>query len=156
MTTTLTQTDDTKILAQGYGPGAWHGPDMKAALDGVSAELAHFRPSPERHSIAEVALHHAFTVRNVRAKIAGSAPEPFPMEGEDWFAVTPKTKPAWPAVQKLVEKEHAALAQLVADVNEGRLASPLSEDERFEVVLGITCHAAYHAGQIQLLKKLAG
>lgn len=27
--------------------------------------------------------------------------------------------------------------------------------ERFELTLGITCHAIYHAGQIQRLKKLA-
>jgi len=42
----------TRILDEGYGPGAWHGPDLKAALADVSDELAFWRPSPQRHNIA--------------------------------------------------------------------------------------------------------
>jgi len=34
------------------------------------------------------------------------------------------------------------------------LASPLGESEWLDLVLGITCHAVYHAGQIQLIKRL--
>ena len=30
----------------------------------------------------------------------------------------------------------------------------LEDPERFNLVLGITCHAIYHAGQIQLIKRL--
>ena len=30
------------------------------------------------------------------------------------------------------------------------------EPEPFDLVLGITCHAIYHAGQVQLIKRLAG
>jgi hypothetical protein len=32
--------------------------------------------------------------------------------------------------------------------------SPMKADERFGLVLGVTCHAVYHAGQIQLIKRL--
>jgi hypothetical protein len=35
-----------------------------------------------------------------------------------------------------------------------QLTSPLAEAERLDLVLGITCHAIYHAGQIQLIKRL--
>ena len=153
MTTTVASIE-TKILTQGWGPGAWHGPDMKAALGDVDAELAHFRPAPERHSIAEVALHHGFAVRAVRAKITGAAAEPFPFEGEDWFAVTEKTRPGWPEIRDLVEREHERLSRLLEDVASRSVTSPLGDDERLELALGITCHAAYHAGQVQLLKKL--
>jgi hypothetical protein len=34
------------------------------------------------------------------------------------------------------------------------LPSPLAE-RAVDLVLGITCHAVYHAGQIQLIKRLA-
>jgi hypothetical protein len=34
--------------------------------------------------------------------------------------------------------------------------SALADAERFNLVLGITCHAIYHAGQIQLIKRLRG
>jgi hypothetical protein len=37
-----------------------------------------------------------------------------------------------------------------------RVSSPLSPAEQFDLVLGVTCHAVYHAGQVQLLKKLKG
>jgi len=30
----------------------------------------------------------------------------------------------------------------------------MSETDRFDLVLGVTCHAVYHAGQVQLIKVL--
>src|SRR5258707_6467298 len=48
---------DSRVVAEGYGPGAWHGPDLKAALTGVTPELAYWRPGAGRHNIAEIALH---------------------------------------------------------------------------------------------------
>ena len=35
---------ETRVLDEGYGPGAWHGADLKAAIGDVSAELAFWRP----------------------------------------------------------------------------------------------------------------
>jgi hypothetical protein len=54
----------SRILEEGYGPGAWHGNDMKAAVADVSAEDAFWRPGRQRHNIAELALHHAYFVRS--------------------------------------------------------------------------------------------
>ena len=45
-------------------------------------------------------------------------------------------------------------AQVVGDIDAGRIASPLTDREQFDLSLGITCHAVYHAGQVQLLKVL--
>jgi hypothetical protein len=143
-----------RVLAEGYGPGAWHGPDFKAALADVPPALAFWRPAPERHNIAEIALHHAYCVRNVRAQLAGASAEPFVLEGEDWFPLSGEGRLSWAEVQATVEAEQRRLAEVVAEVGAGRAPSPLGEAERFELVLGITCHAIYHAGQAQLLKKL--
>jgi hypothetical protein len=77
----------SRILEEGYGPGAWHGNDMKAAVADVSAEDAFWRPQPERHDIAELALHHTYFVRQVRARLSAKEPEPFVLKGEDWFAL---------------------------------------------------------------------
>ena len=141
----------TKILAEGYGPGAWHGPDMKAALTDVSDELAFRRPAPGRHNIAEIAVHHAFYVHSVRGRLLGTAVEPFPFEGEDWFSV----ELPWSKAQTLVADQYGLLAGVVSDIAADRIQSPLGDDEVFQLVLGITCHAAYHAGQIQLIRRLA-
>ena len=77
-----------RIIEEGYGAGAWHGPDLKAALGDVTPELAFWRPGPGRHNIAEIALHHAYYVRSVRAQLSGVTAEPFIAEGEDWFELS--------------------------------------------------------------------
>jgi hypothetical protein len=145
---------ESRVLQEGYGPGAWHGPDLKAALSDVTPELAYRRPAVGRHNIAEVALHHAYYVRSVRAQISGLPAEPFVMPGEDWFAVNDPNTIAWPRVLATVDEEQRRLADLVSDVEAGRTASAVSETDRFGLVLGITCHAVYHAGQVQLVKRL--
>ena len=146
MTTITTEkTELSRILNEGYGPGAWHGPDLKAALTDVGPDLAFWRPAPGRHNIAEIAIHHAFYVRSVRGQLSGTTPEPFVLEGEDWFDVSSLS---WPQIQAVVEKEQARLAEVAAEVEPSA--------ERLNLVLGITGHAIYHAGQVQLLKKLHG
>ena len=145
---------DARIVREGYGDGAWHGPDLKAALAGVTEERAFSRPGPGRHSIAEIAMHHAYCVHVVRAKVGGGGGEPFPLEGEDWFELSPAVM-AWPRVLDVVSREQEALAATAADLDAGRVRSPLGDAERFDLILGITCHAVYHAGQIQLIKVLA-
>jgi len=147
---------EPRLLNEGYGAGAWHGPDLKAALGDVPAAVAFRRPAADRHNIAEIALHHAYCVRNVRAKISGVAAEPFVLEGDDWFAVPDAHTLSWPAIQSTVESEQRKLSTLVADIEAGRQKSPLTLIEQFDVVLGVACHAIYHAGQVQLLKRLAG
>lgn len=136
----------TRVLDEGYGPGAWHGPDLKAALADVGPELAFWRPAPGRHNIAEIALHHAWYARSVGAQLSGTTPEPFLLEGEDWFPVSGESGPSWPEIREAVDAEQRKLAAAVAG------AQP--DAECFGVVLGITCHAIYHAGQVQLLKRL--
>lgn len=145
-----------RIIEEGYGREAWHGPDLKTALADVTPELAFWRPAPERHSIAEVALHHAYCAHSVRAQLSGKPSEPFLLEGDDWFALQDQDGPSWPEIQASVEAEQRRLAEVIADMVGGRVKSPLSETRRFELVLGITCHAIYHAGQIQLNKRLHG
>jgi DinB family protein len=145
-----------RILREGYGPGAWHGPDFKAALTDVSPELAFWRAQPGRHNIAEIALHHAFYAHSVRARITDVKPEPFPLAGEDWFPADGPATIAWERILALVESEQQALAGVAADMATGRVSSPLAEGEQLELVLGITCHAVYHAGQVQLIKRLRG
>jgi hypothetical protein len=141
----------TRIVREGYGDGAWHGPDLKAAIADVTETAAFWRPGPERHNIAEIALHHAYCAHNVRAKLTGIEAAPFVLEGDDWFPVNGPAVLPWPAIRDIVAREQEGLA---ADLS-GDSAATLSESERFDLVLGITCHAVYHAGQIQLLKRLA-
>jgi DinB family protein len=145
----------SRILQEGYGDGAWHGPDLKAALEDVSEATAFWRPGPDRHNIAEIALHHAYCVRGVRAKLTGADVEPFVLEGDDWFALPDPSVLAWATIRNVVAREQERLAACSIEISAGRSRSPLPESGQFDLVLGITCHAVYHAGQIQLIKRLA-
>jgi hypothetical protein len=157
MSTTTTKRDSyARTLNEGYGSGSWHGPDMKAALEDVTPRLAFRRPADGRHSIAEIALHHAYTLHGVRQKLSGQPVEPFILEGEDWFPLEGSGSLTWDQIRTAVEREHAQLSKIAADVEEGNRESPLPEPERSMLVLGATCHAVYHAGQVQLIKRLIG
>ena len=146
----------TRILQEGYGPGAWHGPDLKAAIADVTSDAAFWRPGPSRHNIAEIALHHAYTAHSVRAKLTGKPAEAFALEGEDWFPAEKPARMTWKQIAKVLDSEQQQLAAAVEEIESGRAASPLSETEQLELLLGVTCHAIYHAGQVQLLKRLQG
>lgn len=142
-----------RILDEAFGPGAWHGHDIKAAIVDVSEENAFRRPGPDRHSIAEIAVHHAFYTHAARGRMSAAPIEPFALDGDDWFALEAGGPLSWNAIRELVASLHERLAAFVADLGSGRATAKLDDDERFELILGITCHGAYHAGQIQLVKK---
>ena len=143
----------TRVLDEGFGPGAWHGNDLKAALADVSERTAFWRPGPGRHNIAEIALHHAYCVQSAIARLTGTEARPFVLEGSDWFDL-PNDKLSWSNVVEEVATQQQQLAKAVASVASGRRRSPLSDAEQFDLILGVTCHAIYHAGQIQLIKVL--
>jgi hypothetical protein len=128
---------------------------VRAAIADVDAALAYRRPAPGAHNIAEIALHHAYWAREVRKRLTGASPGPFPLGGEDWFALDDESTLGWSRVREEVESQVAALFDAVAGVAEGRLTSPLDEAARLDLVVGIAGHAAYHAGQIQLVRKLS-
>jgi len=156
-TTTTEQTTtarelEARVLNEGFGHGAWHGPDLKAALADVTPDLAFWRPANGRHNIAEIALHHAFCARAVRGRLSGMPPESFVLDGEDWFALSDESLLPWSKILAVVETEQEQLAAIVAGV--GQIESQMADAERFNLVLGITCHAVYHAGQVQLIKRL--
>ena len=154
MSTTAAVPLETRVLSEGYGAGAWHGPDMKAALADVKPALAFWRPSSGRHNIAELVLHHAYFVRAVRSQISGRPAEPFVLPGEEWFVADDQRPISWSKVHATLESEQQKLAELVAAIATGTATSAMTPADRFNLILGITCHAIYHAGQVQLIKRL--
>jgi hypothetical protein len=164
MSTALTKTptptglpDGTfnRILDEGYGLGAWYGSDLHAAVGDVTAASAFTRPAPGRHNIAEVAFHHAYWAGQIAGKLTGKTAA-FPLEGEDWFDLPDESRLSWREIVAALDAAQHRLSQAVSEIASGACISPLGEAERFDLVVGITGHAAYHAGQIQLIKKLIG
>jgi len=70
----------------------------------------------------------------------------FPREGSNWFRTQPDPV-GWKADLALLEKTHKLLRDTIA-------ATPFSHIKRLDMILGVASHDLYHAGQIQLLKRL--
>lgn len=152
--TTIDSSILSRLLDEGYGPGAWHGADLRAAVADVADDAAFWRPAQGRHNIAEVALHHAFCAHSVIGQLTGKDEGPFVVQGSDWFELSGSSL-TWEAVRSALDSTQQRLAGVVADIGSGAIASPLDSREQFDLVLGVASHAIYHAGQIQLIKAMA-
>ena len=144
---------------QAYDARAWHGTNLRGSLRGVSAEEAAFRPAPGRHDIWELALHCAYWKYAVRRRLTGEKRGSFPLRGSNFFA-RPEGPPdagAWREDVRLLDRCHRELRGILEGLSERDLArTPRgSRVSTLDVVLGIAAHDLYHAGQIQLLKRLA-
>ena len=64
--------------------------------------------------------------------------------------------PSWDDVRRTLATEVGRLREAVDAVCRRRSAVAAAAEERFNQVLGIAAHGAYHAGQIQLVKALVG
>ena len=136
-------------LEEGYSRKAWHGPTLRGALRGVTMEQALWRPAPGRHNIWELALHCAYWKYAVRRRLNRERRGSFARPGSNWLPHPPPTPQAWRADLKLLAEEHRALRETIA-------AQPAARLERaVRLIRGIAYHDVYHAGQIQLLKRLA-
>jgi hypothetical protein len=144
-------------LDEGYVKKAWHGPNLRGSIRGLSSEQAAWRPAPGRHSIAEHVLHAAYWKYAVRRRLRGDARGSFPLKGSNWFPVNAGLSPAkWKSHVALLEAEHRALREVISAFPPDQLFR-LAEGGKvtnLALISGIAAHDVYHAGQIQLLKRL--
>jgi hypothetical protein len=146
-----------QVLDESYEKKAWHGPNLKGSIRGVTAGQAGWRPHPSRHSIADNVVHCAYWKYAVRRRLHGDKRGSFPMKGTNWFLLpSPLGESAWRELVALLETEHRALRAEVAAFPSGRLHDLTTGGKvRYSSLLfGIALHDVYHAGQIQLLKRL--
>ena len=137
---------------------AWHGgPTPIGALRGVSHVTARWRPAPGRHTIWELALHTAYWKYAVRRRLLSAAIPRFPRSPANWPEMPdPADARAWSLDRELLAVEHQLLLETVEDFPAAILGKP-SGRKRWswgDLVIGIIMHDAYHAGQIQLIKRL--
>ena len=142
------------------GTKLWHGgASVLGALRGLSPAVAAWTPFPDRHSIWELALHIAYWNYAVRRRLTGEARGGFPRSPSNWPAIPPgPTSRAWDADRALVRDCHGSLAEAMRAFDSARLddLAEGSETTTFaDLILGAVLHDTYHAGQIQLMKRLA-
>jgi hypothetical protein len=134
------------FIDHAYDKKAWHGPTLRGALRGLSVQEALWRPTPNHHNIWEIALHAAYWKYAVRNKLLGGPRGKFPIKGSNWLKVG-NTPAQWKKDIALLEEQHKHLRETIAKL-------PQSKLKRIDMIYGVASHDLYHAGQIQLLKRL--
>ena len=148
----------TALLDEAYDHRSWHGTNLRGAIRGLTLEVAAWRPHPSRHNIWETVVHAAYWKYAVRRRLTDAAKATFPLKGSNWWTRPGRgTSVEWRADLALLAAEHRQLREAVAACRPARLSrGPSGSPFTYAaLVRGAAAHDLYHAGQIQLLKRLA-
>ena len=146
-----------QILDEGYEKKAWHGPNLRGSLRGVGAAEAAWRPGTDRHNIWEIAVHAAYWKYANWRRLTGEKRGSFPFPGSNWIARPDSpTEKSWRADLAVLDDQHRRLRAVIEEIPPARLSErvPGSRHRTETLVYGTAHHDVYHAGQIQLLKRL--
>ena len=140
------------LLDRSFDKKGWHGPTLRGALRGVTFKEALWRPSPKHHNIWELALHAAYWEYIVRRRLTGEDRGSFAVKGSNWFNLPAKpTAQAWKKNLEMLGQEHELLKGVISNQSPTKLQVI---EKKYGMISGIAAHDLYHAGQIQLLKRL--
>jgi uncharacterized damage-inducible protein DinB len=146
------------IVARAYDRKSWHGTNLRGSIRGLDPAVAARRPGAGRHNIWELVVHAAYWKYVAWRRLTSVARGSFPLEGSNWFARPEQvTLKAWRHDIALLEQTHRTLRAAIADLRPPDLdrAPTRSKVTMQALVTGVAAHDLYHAGQIQLLKRLA-
>lgn len=139
-------------LDEAFDRRSWHGTNLKGSIRSLTAAPAALRPCPGRHSIWELVVHAAYWKYVVRRRLTGAKRGSFAHPGSNWFARPDRPDDLlWKKDVALLISEHKLLRETIA----GLSASDLKDPKKLQIIRGVAAHDLYHAGQIQLLKRLS-
>jgi len=144
-------------LDRAYERKSWHGANLRGSIRGIRAAQAAWRPGSGRRSIADHTVHAAYWKYTVQRRLTAAPRGAFPLKGSNWIKLAePLTEPQWRQYVRLLDTCHRDLRDHLAKLPANRLNEipPGAKVTNLEVITGIIAHDLYHAGQIQLLKRL--
>ena len=148
------------LVDEAFDRKAWHGTTLAGSIRGVSVATAVWRPAPRRHNIWELTVHAAYWKYAVRRLLAAEKRGSFALKGSNWFtrpaAGLAADERAWRDDVRLLLGEHRRLRETIAALPARALEQRLA-GRRYTAaftIRGIAAHDLYHAGQIQLIKRL--
>jgi len=142
---------------QAYNRQSWHGTNLRGSIRGVTFAQAARRPAPDRHNIWELVVHAAYWKYTVLRRLTGQKRGSFPLEGSNFFArPLEMSERAWRGDIALLDRMHRDLRAAVVGLPPAQLHAKAKGAKTTNAFLiqGIAAHDLYHAGQIQLLKRL--
>ena len=144
-------------LDEAFDRQSWHGTNMRGSLRGLTVDQALWRPAPDRHNAWEIAVHAAYWKYAAWRRLTGEKRGAFPRKGSNWFpSPTSPTEKHWKEDVALLGEFHRRLRKAVEDLvdDDLRRKAPGGKETIGRLVRGVAAHDLYHAGQIQLLKRL--
>ncbi len=142
-------------LDEAFDHKSWHGTNLKGSLRSLTLDQALWRPGRMRHNIWEIVVHAAYWKYAVRRAITGEKRGSFSCKGSNWCPRAEADPAHWLSDLDLLTHEHRQLRQAVATFDPQKLGHTSGKRFTFAALIrGIAAHDLYHAGQIQLLKRL--
>jgi DinB superfamily len=142
-------------IDEAFDARAWHGTNLRGSLRGLTATQAAWRPGAGRHNIWEIVVHAAYWKYRVRRAVTGEERGSFPLKGSNWFVRDRQEPLAWQQDLELLADQHRGLRAVIESVASARLGSAAGQRYTLGALIrGIAAHDLYHAGQIQLLKRM--
>jgi len=143
------------FVDQAFNRKSWHGTNLRGSIRGLTAEQAQWRPARGRHNIHELVVHAAYWKYAVANRLRRGQRGAFALKGSNWFERTGKDR-LWQDDVALLDRVHEDLRSLIAEGRDADLDRPLPRSEMTPAALisGVAAHDLYHAGQIQLIKRL--
>jgi uncharacterized damage-inducible protein DinB len=145
-------------LASTINGPAWYGDSLREILAGLTAEAARARPVGNGHSIWEIVAHLNAWIVLFSGAVHGTPIPPWPAmpKDVDWPPVTDETEQAWQECLRSCFDNHAAFVKQMHNFADERLQTtvPGRAYDFNQLFQSASLHAAYHAGQIALLKKM--
>jgi hypothetical protein len=135
------------LIDTAYDHKSWHGTNLRGSIRGVAPRQAAWRPGPNRHNVWELVVHAAYWKYVAWRRLTGAKRGSFPLEGSNFLSRPQEaTGKAWRADIALLDQMHRTLRAAVATRS--------ARDLDLALLTGIAAHDLYHAGQVQLLKRL--
>lgn len=144
-------------LEQAFDHRSWHGTNLSGSIRGATLESAAWRPGKGRHNVWEIIVHAAYWKYTVYRRLVDEARGSFPLKGSNWFARPLEgTETELKSDVRLLRDFHEKLLGAVTRFDPKQLdARPAGSKFTFrDLIVGVAAHDLYHAGQIQLLKRL--
>jgi hypothetical protein len=147
--------DIFKLIHGAFDARSWHGTTLRGSLRGLTASDAVWRPGGGRRNIWELAEHCAYWKYSVRRRLTGIKRGSYPLPGHDWFPTpSPASTVLWKQTVARLGDEHRALREVVSRLPPAALARRSGSTSTAALMRGVAAHDLYHAGQIQLIKRL--
>ena len=142
-------------LDHAYDRHSWHGTNLRGSIRGLTPAEAAWRPQPGRHNIHEIIVHAAYWKYAARRRIAREKRGSFPIKGSNWFSRDTADDDLWRDDLRLLDDCHRTLRHVISGLAPSALARSVGRSlSVLSLVSGIIAHDLYHAGQIQLIKRM--